>query len=139
MGIVYAEITLRNTGDVTNVRRGIIKEPEIRQTRVKALVDTGAATMIINETIRQQLGLELETEDIFEVELADGSKQKYVYTEPVQIQWKNRKSICRAVLIPSASEALLGAIPLEDMDLIINPSKQELTGAHGEEVVHKIK
>jgi clan AA aspartic protease len=136
MGLVHAEITLKNVGDVTNVRRGLIKEPEIRQTTLTALVDTGAATLIINEAIRQQLGLAVE--DNYEATLADGSEQTYGLTESVQIQWKNRRAACQAVVVPNANDVLLGAIPLEAMDLIINPSKQELTGAHGDKIVYRI-
>jgi len=136
MGFVHADITLRNVGDVTNVRRGYIKEPEIRQTNVTATVDTGAATLVINEDLRRQLGLVVEKP--YDAELADGSAQKYGLTEAVQIQWKNRDAICRAVVVPNAKEVLLGAIPLEAMDLIINPSKQELVGAHGDEAVYML-
>ena len=137
MGLVHAEIILRNAGDVTNVRRGYIKEPEIRQANVTAMVDTGAATLVINEDIRRQLGLVVES--TYKAELADGSVQTYALTESVQIQWKNRDAICRAIVVPNASEVLLGAIPLEAMDLIINPSKQELVGAHGDTVVYMLK
>ena len=136
MGLVHAEIILKNAGDLTNVRRGFIKEPEIRQTTVTAMVDTGAATLIINEDIRQQLGLAVE--DTYQAKLADGSAQIYHYSEPVQIQWKNRKAICQAVVVPHADDVLLGAIPLEAMDLIVNPLKQELIGAHGDEAVYRI-
>jgi clan AA aspartic protease len=139
MGLVYADITLRNATDVWNYRRGSLNEPEIRQTEVRALVDTGAGTLVINEAIRQQLGLDIEDDDIYYAELADGSKVTYIYTEPVQIQWKNRKATCEAVVVPSATEVLLGAIPLEAMDLIVNPSEQELCGAHGDEILLKIK
>jgi clan AA aspartic protease len=137
MGLIYAEIILKNAGDVVNVRRGFIKEPEIRQTTVTAMVDTGSATLVINEAIRQQLGLAVE--DTYEAELADGSAQTYDLTESVQIQWKNRKAVCQAVVAPNANDVLLGAIPLEAMDLIINPVKQELIGAHGDKVVYMIK
>ena len=137
MGLVYAEITLRNASDVVTCKRGFTTEPEIRQKTIMAMVDTGAATLVINEAIREQLGLEIEEE--YDAELADGSAQAYALTETVQIQWKNRKAVCQAVVIPNASEVLLGAIPLEAMDLIINPTKQELTGAHGDEVVYMIK
>jgi clan AA aspartic protease len=137
MGLVHAEIILRNAGDVTSVKRGYIKEPEIRQKAVTAMVDTGAATLVINEAIRQELGLTVES--TYKAELADGSLQIYDLTEAVQIQWKNRDAICRAVLVPHANEILLGAIPLEAMDLIINPSKQELVGAHGDTAVYMLK
>ena len=137
MGYVHAEITLKNAGDVTNVKRGYIKEPEIRQTTVTAMVDTGAATLIINEDVRQKLGLLVES--TYKAELADGSVQTYGLTESVQIQWKDRKIACQAVVIPNANDVLLGAIPLEALDLIINPVKQELIGAHGDTVVYMIK
>jgi hypothetical protein len=72
-------------------------------------------------------------------ELADGAKQSYQVTEPVHIRWKDRDTACRALVLPGAGDVLLGAIPLEDMDLIVNPSRQELTGAHGEEILCLVK
>ena len=136
MGIVYTEITLKNAGDVIVARRSNEKETNIRQTTVQAVVDTGAATLVINEEVREELGLEVQ--DTYEAELADGSKQVYLYSEPVQIHWKNRKTIQQAVVVPSASQILLGAIPLEAMDLIVNPAKLELTGAHGDEILLRV-
>ena len=59
MGNVYAEITLKNCGDVTNVGRGIISEKDIRAVSVTALVDTGAMTVVINEDICKKLGAHL--------------------------------------------------------------------------------
>jgi hypothetical protein len=74
-----------------------------------------------------------------EATLADGASAVYKVTEPVKICWENRDTACRALVIPGANKILLGAIPLEDMDLIIDPkpnsAKQKLTGAHGDEVV----
>jgi len=137
MGLVHAEVTLKNAGDVINVRRGYIKEPEIRQATVTAMVDTGAATLVINEDICRQLGLSVES--TYEAELADGSVQTYNLTESVQIQWKDRKAACQAVVIPNANDVLLGAIPLEAMDLIVNPVKQELIGAHGDKALYMLK
>ena len=136
MGLVYAEITLRNAGDLTLTKREIIKEPEIRQATITAMVDTGAATLIINEAVREQLGLMLE--DTFGARLADGSVQRYPYTEAVQVQWKDRKVIIQPVLIPNAPDVLLGAIPLEALDLIINPLKEELIGAHGDVALYRV-
>ena len=137
MGLVHTEITLKNAGDVVNVRRGIIDEGEIRQVTLTAMVDTGAGTLVINDEVRLKLGLEIETTR--RTELADGAKREYGVTEPVKICWKNRDTACPALVLPDSSEVLLGAIPLEDMDLIVNPSKRELTGAHGDEVVCVVK
>jgi clan AA aspartic protease len=133
MGIVYTEITLKNAGDVISVRRGQLPEKEVRMVTVRAIVDTGAATLVINEEILRQLGL--ETRGLRRAVLANNSKELCKVTEPVEVHWKNREMICRALAVPDSSEVLVGAIPLEDMDLVVNPAKQELEGAHGDEVV----
>ena len=133
MGLVHAEITLKNAFDVRGSTRGIIGEAEIRQVTVQAMVDTGAGTLVINEAIRQKLGLAI-TGKRFAV-LADGSRQEYPVTEPIDVHWKNRETSCRALVLSAGQNVLLGAIPLEDMDLIVDPTQQQLTGAHGDEVV----
>jgi clan AA aspartic protease len=137
MGTVYAEITLKNVGDEFRVQDGRITEQEIRTLKVRAMVDTGAGTLIINEETRQKLGLSIQ--GLRRATLADGGKAFYQMTEPVRIVWKNRDAVCRAMVLPDSDEILLGVIPLEDMDLIVDPSKRELTGAHGDEVVCMIK
>jgi clan AA aspartic protease len=133
MGIVYAEIILKNAGDIASAQRGIIPEKEVRTVAVRAMVDTGAGTLVINEEIREKLGL--TTKSLRRTALADGVSAIYQVTEPVEIQWEDRTSACMAVVIPGADNVLLGAIPLEDMDLIVDPKRQQLVGAHGNEVV----
>jgi len=132
MGIVQAEITLKNEGDVTNVRRGLMKEPEIRQTTLQAVVDTGAVTLVINEKLRRQLGLKVVGSR--EATLADNTKKTVKIAETVEIHWKNRSMTCRPWVVGSGN-ILLGAIPLENMDLIVDPCSQTLTGAHGKKEV----
>ena len=133
MGIVRAEITLKNAIDMGNADRGMIKDSEIRQTTVTAVVDTGAITLVINEEIRQKLGL--KTRGHRRATLADGVAHDYEVTEPVSIHWKDRESACNAYVVPNANNVLLGAIPMEDMDLIVSPKNQEVVGAHGDEAV----
>jgi clan AA aspartic protease len=133
VGTTYAEITLKNEGDVFSVSRGYIKEPEIRQTTVRALVDTGAITLVINEEMRQQLGLGVMEQR--ETTFANGAKALCKMTEPVAVLWKDRSAVCRALVTSEKGETLLGAIPLEDMDLMVNPVDQELVGIHGDKPV----
>jgi clan AA aspartic protease len=130
MGTVYAEITLRNVVDDADCKRGIIKEQDIRSATVTAVVDTGAMSLVITEELRQKLGLGVVGEKI--ARIANGQRVSCDLTEAVEIRWKNRISILSAVVIPGAEAVLLGAIPLEDMDLIVNPVTQELVGAHGD-------
>ena len=137
MGIVYEEITLKNAGDVVLARRGIMAEPEVRQATVQAMVDTGAGTLVINEELRQALGLEVQRTR--QATLANETKEMVKITEPVEVHWKNRAMTCQPMVVSGCGDILLGAIPLEDMDLIVDPVRQILTGAHGDEPVSMIK
>jgi clan AA aspartic protease len=137
MGIVRAAITLKNVKDMYKAEFGIIKEQEIRQTTVNALVDTDAWTLVINEAVRKELGLTAtKTES---GTLADGTQAVYKLAGPLEVRWKDRSVICDALVIPNAEDTLLGAIPLEAMDLIINPRNEEVVGAHGAQIIHSVK
>ena len=132
MGTVYAEITLKNGGDVINVGRGIISDKEVRILTVTVLVDTGASTLVINEDICHQLGLSIVETRV--ATLAGGVRAECKISEPVQIHWKDRQVACNALVLPEG-DALLGVIPLEFMDLMVDPVRHELTGAHGDQIV----
>jgi clan AA aspartic protease len=133
MGTIYTEITLKNPSDDVCLRHGLITEQDVRTVTVTAIVDTGAGTLVISEEICKKLGLLIKGERSARV--ANGVQVACKVTEPVEIRWKTRLTACPAVVMPGAETILLGAIPLEDMDLIVHPAKQELTGAHGDEVV----
>jgi clan AA aspartic protease len=131
MGTVFEEITLKNDWDVGAAGRGLITEPEIRQTTVSVVVDTGAATLIINDAVQQALGLQLE--GTHESTLANGEKVVCGIAETVRVCWKNRAMTCRPWVVSGAKLVLLGAIPLEDMDLMVDPVNRRLVGVHGDE------
>jgi len=132
MGLVHAEITLKNAIDVGNCRRNIMKETEIRQTVINAVVDTGAMTLVINEQLRRQLGLGVVGSRV--ATLANNVKETVKIAETVEVHWKNRSMTCQPWVVGDG-RTLLGAIPLENMDLIVDSSAQEVVGAHGEEEV----
>ncbi|GHU23885.1 hypothetical protein FACS1894164_09240 [Spirochaetia bacterium] len=133
MGIVYTEITLKNAIDVGDADRGYITEKQVRHVTVTAMVDTGAGMLIISEKVRAALGLNIK--GLRQVTLGDNRKEKCKLTEPVEVMWKDRLCNCSALVVPGQEGVLLGAIPLEDMDLMVNPAGQELVGAHGDDVV----
>jgi clan AA aspartic protease len=136
MGLVYSEIKLVNLEDKLNAKNGIIKEQDIRSMTVTAMVDTGAWTLVINEDIREKLGLPLTGAE--PGTLADGTRSYYEMAGPLEIWWKDRRFVLEALVIPSANDILLGALPLEAMDLIVDPRKEELVGAHGDTILHRV-
>jgi len=135
MSLVQTDITLKNAHDKMKAEEGLIKKTDVREMTVKALVDTGAWTLVINDAVREQLGL--EKAGIEEGTLADGTKTVYDMAGPLEVWWKDRRVLLDALVLPNADEILLGAIPLEAMDLTVNP-RRELVGAHGDKSMHKI-
>jgi clan AA aspartic protease len=137
MGEVHTEITLVNLRDLGKANDGLIPMGEVRQVTIKALVDTGAWTLVINEETRKKLGLNVEkTRD---VTLAGGIKAPSGITEYVEVRWKDRETACKAVVLPGETETLLGALPLEGMDLMVHPKRQEVIGAHGDTMYNVVK
>jgi clan AA aspartic protease len=130
MGTVYAEVTLKNMANAVNAKKGLISEHDVQSITVNAIVDTGAASLVINEEQCKKLGLTIAMERSARV--ADGRRVFCKVTDPVEIHWKNRKTSCQAMVIPGAETVLLGAIALEGMDLMVNPVDLELVGVHGD-------
>jgi clan AA aspartic protease len=124
MGLVYADIEIVNADDLALVRKGYLKAEQIKKMTVKALADSGAHMLVINEGIRPQLDLSTLEEQI--AELADGSKLKIEIVGPVEVRFENRSTTCRAMVLLGDAEVLLGAIPLEDLDVLIDARQQRL-------------
>jgi clan AA aspartic protease len=137
MSTFKAEITLENPRDAGNAVEGIINEAKVRRLTVDALVDTGAWTLVINEATRAKLGLHVLYPDTSEV--ADGAVVTGFVTEGVNIHWKDRQTCCNAFVLSNETEVLFGALPLEGMDLLVDPKRERLIGAHGDKTLRIVK
>jgi clan AA aspartic protease len=111
MGLPYGMLMLRNP-----------RSPKSDPVEVEALADSGAVYLIIPEHIRLQLAL--EESGTKEITLADGSKKMVPYVGPIETRFKNRVAYVGAVVM--GDEVLLGAIPMEDMDLVILPQQRRV-------------
>jgi clan AA aspartic protease len=88
------------------------------------LVDSGCGTLAINDNIRRQLGL--DTQEARTLQMADNSVITLDVVGPVEIRFGNRRSNLDAVVLPGNSEPLLGAIPMQDMDVLVDPHRHRL-------------
>ena len=111
MGLATGQVTLENPRDRS-----------LAPVEVEALADTGAVHLCI--PVHIQLQLKLEEIDRKEVTLADGRRQLVPYVGPVQIRFKNRIGFAGALVM--GDQVLLGAIPMEDMDLVVSPRERKL-------------
>jgi hypothetical protein len=124
MGMVYADIELINSIDLEMERRGQLDRDEIKRMWVRMLADSGSYMLAINENIQEILQLRvMETKRL---QLANGKVITCDVVGPVDLRFANRECTCRAIVLPGDSEPLLGAIPMEEMDVIIHPQRQEL-------------
>lgn len=124
MGITYAEIELFNGIDLGLARRGSLAEEQIRQLTVNAMADSGALMLSIPQSVCTQLGLDILGEA--DAELADGSVVQFNIAGPIEVRFQNRRTTVEALVVPNETDVLLGAIPMEGMDLLIDPKQQKL-------------
>ncbi len=124
MGLIYADIELINGEDLSFVRKHIIDQDEVKKMTVNILVDTGSYMLAINESIQEQL--QFPVVEKRKAQLADGRIVECDVVSHVELKFKNRRTMCNAMVLPGDAEPLLGAIPLEDMDVLIHPLRQEL-------------
>ena len=111
MGLVHAKVVLKNP-----------RNAKIKPLEVEALVDSGSLHLCIPSHLQVQL--KLEEIDQKEVTLADGAKKLVPYVGPLEIRFKNRVGFVGALVM--GDQPLVGAIPMEDMDLVVIPSKRVL-------------
>ena len=124
MGLIYADIELINGGDIEMARRYIIGEDEIKRMTLRVLVDTGSYMLCINKSIQEQL--QFPVVEKRKAQLANSEIVECDVVSMVEVKFKNRRTMCNAMVLPGDSEPLMGAIPMEDMDVLINPLRQEL-------------
>ncbi len=111
MGIAHTTLTLSNP---------VIRS--LASLEVRALADTGAMHLCIPEHVALQL--QLTEQEQREVTLADGSRRLIPYAGPIEVRFGNRRCFVGAMVM--GDEVLLGAIPMEDMDLVIRPMTREV-------------
>ena len=106
MGLIRAKVTIKNP-----------RRPDLPAIEAEALADSGSVHLCIPLAMQHELQLEEFRKE--QVTLADGSKKEVPYVGPVQLHFKNRVGFAGALVF--GDEVIFGAIPMEDMDLIIIP------------------
>jgi clan AA aspartic protease len=111
MGLTYATLKLTNLFSHQSVH-------------VNALVDFGVSFMCVSEEVALQLGFDINEVGQHVITLADGHQRKVPKIAPIEIAFGNRSYVTEAVVL--GNEPLLGVIPREAMDLIVDPRQQIL-------------
>jgi predicted aspartyl protease len=137
MGRVTVEFDLANYDDVRAVEKGELKRNKMRRVRLKGIVDSGAARLVLPETIVEQLGLPTAGE--VTVRYADERTAKRRQVRDAWIEYAGRGGVFSAVVEPKRVNALIGAIVLEELDLIVDCATQSLRPRDPDTIISEIE
>ncbi|MEK6608931.1 MAG: retroviral-like aspartic protease family protein [Myxococcota bacterium] len=119
------KLKLTNHNDVEIARRGLLTPAEVRTCEVEALVDTGATMLMLPEDVCERLGLTFEPTRR-KVRYADGRIAEVRWVGNVRLEIVGREMTCDALVEAAGTVPLIGQIPLEALDLIVDPKSREL-------------
>jgi clan AA aspartic protease len=125
MGLVMTKLKLTNLVDLENARSGLIPPEAVRVQEVNAMVDTGAITLVLPADVVAALGLPKSHRE--RARLADGTVRELDIVTGLRIEILGRFMACDAYVTPVGSTPLIGQIPLEGLDLVVNPRSREIT------------
>jgi predicted aspartyl protease len=137
MGRFSVEVELANDKDLVSAEVGIISLGEVRRTHIRGVVDSGATRLVIPASVAQQLGLEIKGN--IKVRYADGHTAERPVAQRVSLTYGGRTSIFNAVVEPDRESALIGAIVLEDLDFLIDCTRQRLTPRDPDHIVSEVE
>ena len=138
MGRVLTEVTIENVKDLYSVELGIILPDQIRKIVVAdALVDTGATLLSVPTRLIQQLGL--KKVGMKRVTASSGLAEAGIY-EAVRLTIQGRSCTMDVMEVPDTVPVLIGQIPLEHLDFVVDLRNRKLIGnpAHGGEHVYEL-
>lgn len=136
MGLVVVEFTVANSLDMGMAAQGLTPPEQVRQLQVKGMVDTGANWLVLPKAVVDQLGLP-PTKPML-VRFGDGRLEFRDVVEQAWVEMFGRHGTFRAIVEPNRSDALVGAIVLEDLDLLVDCSQQTLQPRHPEHMTGNV-
>jgi predicted aspartyl protease len=138
MGRVLTEAKIENTEDLWAAKRGLLSDDQIRRVQVdNALVDTGATLLSLPSSLIRQLGLDKTGSKRVMSSTGDGVADLY---SAVRLTIQGRSCTMDVMEVPDGVPVLIGQIPLEHLDFVVDLRNQVLIGnpAHGGEHVYEL-
>jgi predicted aspartyl protease len=137
MGRETLDLSLANYRDLVDLQAGRLAPDQVRRARVAGIIDTGAARLVLPETVATRLGAPKMKETI--VRYADGRTATRAMVNEVHLSLLGREGIFNAIVEPDRTEALVGAIVLEDLDLIVDCATQSVHPRDPDHIVSEVE
>jgi len=137
VGRIAVEFEVANYGDVDMARRGLLPADQVRRQTIRGVVDSGAARFVLPRAVVQQLGLPITGK--VQVRYADGRRATRPTAQGAHVTILGRDSTFTAVVEPKRDTALIGAIVLEDLDLLVDCQKQRVVPRDPRGAIYEIE
>lgn len=137
MGRVTVQARVTNAGDRYLVENGLRPADQVRQVVVTGIVDTGAAMLVLPESVAQQLGLRKTGEA--NVRYADHRTASRDIVGDVDVEILGRRNTFTAIVEPGRTDALIGAIVLEALDMLVDCRTQTLHPRDPDRIIAEIE
>ncbi len=137
MGRFAVDVKVSNNTDVQGAAIGALSPEKIRTTLLRGVVDSGAAKLVLPASTVTQLGLNAIGEAT--VKYADQRTATRPVVEEVRLELQGRHGTFSAIVEPDRTTALIGAIVLEDLDFLVDSTKQCLVPRDPNRIVSEIE
>lgn len=118
------KIKITNSADVVLAQSGHLPQEQVRSIEIDALIDTGATTLVLPADVVAKMGFALR--EVRKLRLADGNLIDAPCVTNIRLEICGRDMLTSAYVMPAGSMPLVGQIPLEELDLIVDPKRQSL-------------
>ena len=119
MGRITIEVEIANNEDLVRAKNGDLDPAKVRRITIKGLVDSGATRLVLPQAVVKELGLPLKKKKV-KVRYADGRRGLRSEAEQITVFLLGRDGVFSAIVEPKRETALIGAIVLEDLDLLVD-------------------
>jgi clan AA aspartic protease len=124
MGKVMQKVKLTNSHDEFDRSAGRVDVDAVRSIEIEVLVDTGATMLVLPADVVTKLGL--LPDGYRKVRYADGRRREVPWVSGIRITILGRETVVNALVEDAGTVPLLGQIPLEELDLLVDPKSREL-------------
>lgn len=137
MGRFSVEVELSNNDDLAAARRGIIAADQVRRVRIRGVVDSGATRLVIPTKVAEHLRVGFR--GAATVRYADGRSAQLDIAREIHLSFGDREGVFNAIVEPDRESALIGAIVMEDLDLLIDCTTGKFVPRDPKQIISEIE